>query len=67
MLPPEFGQKAPGGLALAILFIGTVLLDDHLRTERNHLPPFGMHDGSPQHLLVILLLPVALALLEAVG
>jgi hypothetical protein len=47
MFPPELGQKAPGGLALAILLLAAVLLDDHLGTKRDHFPLLGMDDGRP--------------------
>lgn len=40
MFPPELNQKATGGLALAVLLLVAVLLDDHLRAKRYHLPLF---------------------------
>ena len=47
------GEKAFGGMALAIIFVGAVLCDNGLRHQGNDFALIGMHARCPQHLMSI--------------
>jgi hypothetical protein len=49
----QFGDEAFGGIALTIVFLGAVLLDNRLGHQGNHCAPIGVNEGRAQHLVAI--------------
>lgn len=49
----QFRDEALGGIALTIVFLGAVLLDNRLGHERNDFALIGMNERGAQHLVPI--------------
>lgn len=49
----QLRDEALGGLALTIVFLGAVLLDNQLGHQRNDFALIRENDRGPQHLVVI--------------
>ena len=49
----QFGDQALGGVALTVVFVCAILLDDRLGHQGDHFALIGVNKSRPQHLVAI--------------
>ena len=60
----QLRHKAFGGMALTIIFLGAILLDDRFGHQRDDFTPIGMNERGTSHLMRIGCGAVAVVLFE---
>jgi hypothetical protein len=49
----QFDYKTFGGIALTVVFLRAILLDNRLRHSWNDFAPVRVHEGGAQHLMAV--------------
>src|SRR2546422_3961878 len=49
----QLRDEAFGGIALTVIFLAAILVDNRFGHQRNHFTPLGMNQGGTQHLMRI--------------